>query len=72
MPDEHSHEIAHLRANGDWCSFSAVVVNPLDSLRTITILECACPVTIRLLTRITEPEAESRRGRTKVREEAPG
>jgi len=56
MPGEHGHEIAHLRPDGRWCTFRPVVVNPIDSLRTITILECVCPLTIRLIERLRPPE----------------
>jgi hypothetical protein len=53
MPGDHTHEIAHLGRNGSWCTFTPVVVNPLDSTRTITILDCQCELelTIRLVTR---------------------
>jgi hypothetical protein len=53
MAADHTHEIAHLLRDGSWCSFKPVVVNPLDSTRTITILECQCEyeLTVRLVTR---------------------
>ena len=53
MAADHTHEIAHLLRDGSWCAFKPVVVNPLDSTRTITILECQCELelTVRLVTR---------------------
>jgi hypothetical protein len=53
MAENHTHEIAHLKRDGSWCAFRPVVVNPLDSTRTITILDCQCEqeLTIRLVTR---------------------
>lgn len=72
MSMEHSHEIAHLRSDGGWCSFRPIVVNPLDSVRTITIFECSCPLTVRLVTRTRPPEGESSRQPDRPRRETPG
>jgi hypothetical protein len=56
MPADHTHELAHLKSNGDWCEFHPVVVNPIDAVRTITILECACGIALRLVERELPPE----------------